>query len=295
RNEIKRRTMANEFVEEIMNEDTWEDQILYDENSIPKLRTHLILPIRDPNLIFEHFEKKKTKGGRKREAYDGDRPLKGRYNLSNDKYYFDDVVIKSDLGTLGVQHAPPALNLHPLIYKTYLTREELRNFHRPKINLPEAMKIFFVPPKQSKNSATVKDLNDLSLRTDCDFTLFEYSEEFPPLISNAGMVSLLTSFYRKTSAKDDPSVDVRGQLTILDVDDPSPFMGFGDVQPGHSIDALTNNLFKAPVFSHTVDLFLCVFAKQEGTVRGYLRKLDNMFCVGQTLPLEEVFSPHSRK
>ncbi|KAG0441173.1 putative transcription initiation factor [Dictyocoela muelleri] len=295
RNEIKEKVMKNEFVEEIMNEDTWEDQIFFDETSIPKIKTHLILPIRDPNLIFEHYECKKPKNNRKKEIFNGEKPIKGRFNLSNDKYYFDEVIIKTDLGTLGVQHAPPALNLHPLIFKTYLTKDELRNFHRPKIYFPEKQKIFLSSPEHKANPNLFKELEDLSLRDECEFTLFEYSEELPSLLSNTGMVSLLTTFYRKTTVKDNPSVDARGQLTVLEADDPSPFLGFGDVEAGHSIDALTNNLFKAPVFCHSVDLFLCVFVKTTDSYRGYLRKIDNVYCVGQTFPLEEVYSPHSRK
>ena len=44
---------------------------------------------------------------------------------------------------------------------------------------------------------------DLSLRDTSNFVLWEFSEEHPPIIPNFGMGSILVSYYRKKSEKDD--------------------------------------------------------------------------------------------
>jgi transcription initiation factor TFIID subunit 1, fungi type len=53
---------------------------------------------------------------------------------------------------------------------------------------------------------------------------------------------------------------------VLDVSDASPFMSFGDVEPGQIITALYNNLVRAPVFKHNqkdTDFLVIRFAYKE--------------------------------
>ncbi|CAG8722961.1 7055_t:CDS:2, partial [Dentiscutata heterogama] len=76
-------------------------------------------------------------------------------------------------------------------------------------------------------------------------------EEYPPILSNIGMGSLLLNYYRKTDPYDTyvPELSV-GDPVILDMMDESPFMNFGDVERGQVIPSLFNNLIRAPLFSH---------------------------------------------
>jgi hypothetical protein len=39
---------------------------------------------------------------------------------------------------------------------------------------------------------------------------------------------------------------------VLEVSDASPFMNFGNVEPGQTITALYNNLIRAPIFTQRV-------------------------------------------
>ncbi|KAF7684670.1 putative transcription initiation factor [Astathelohania contejeani] len=290
------KVLRSEFVNHILEESDWTEEIIYDENCLSKVKPYLTLQLNDPNLIFETCEdKRKTRNTKKsKEIIQGDKPMKSKYNISNDKYYNTEIATKSSLGNLGIQHSVPALKLNPRFYKTFLDKEELRNFHRPSFPLPinASIKLIFIKEtNEHKSSEVIKKSTELSLTDGSKFSIFEYSEEFPLLVMNPGMVSLFTTFYRKNSYRDDHAPVGPGQVMVLDPDDPSPFFGFGDVTPGSSIMALTNNLFKAPLFAHKSNDYLCIV--DNGKV--IVRKIDSLYCVGQCLPLEEVFPPHSRK
>lgn len=84
---------------------------------------------------------------------------------------------------------------------------------------------------------------------------------------------------------------------MLDIGDTSPFMNFGNVEPGQTIPVLYNNLIRAPLFRHDVKHtdFLFVRSTYKGHTRYYIREIPAVFLVGQTYPVQEVPGPHSRK
>lgn len=84
---------------------------------------------------------------------------------------------------------------------------------------------------------------------------------------------------------------------MLDPTDDSPFMRFGNVDPGQTIPALYNNLVRAPLFRHKPyhSDFLVVRSTTKGESKYFLREIKNLFAVGQTYPVTEVPGPHSRK
>jgi transcription initiation factor TFIID subunit 1 len=56
------------------------------------------------------------------------------------------------------------------------------------------------------------------------------------------------------------SKSVIGAPYILDQGDPSPFLGFGEVDAGETFPTLYNNLLRAPLFEHEIpstDFLLC--------------------------------------
>ncbi|EOB12728.1 Putative transcription initiation factor TFIID 111 kDa subunit [Nosema bombycis CQ1] len=291
-------TITEEFVNTILEQD-WEKYIVYDPEIQKANKNYMTIYLEDPNLIFEKVEEKKQSRLKKRqkEQFSGDKPLKNKYNISNDKYYNQEQKTKSSLGTFGVQHSLPALKLDPRFYKTNHTREELRNFHRPSFKLPHRIQIEFKKPllAESNSSNIIKKTSELTLKDTSEFAIFEYSEEYPLFIVNTGMVSLLNTYYRKSNQRDDYASD-QNNLTVLDLDDPSPFYGFGDVKPGFTLKAITNNLFCAPIFKHATNDWLCVMSTDSnGNYIILPRKIDNLYCVGQEYPAEEVYAPHSRK
>lgn len=290
--------LINEFVDTIL-EEGWEKSIIYDEDIQIKYKNYPTMYLEDPNLIFDKVDDKKNLKNKKRqkEYFSGDKPLKNKYNISNDKYYNQDVKAKSSLGSFGVQHSLPALRLEPRFYKTNHSKDELRNFHRPPLKIPCGFPIRFskLIPNEPHTSNIIKRISELTLKDSSEFVLFEYSEEVPPFVVNSGMVSLINTYYRKTSVRDDYEAD-QPNLTVLDPEDPSPFFSFGDVKQGTTMKSLTNNLFTAPIFSHSNDDYLCILETNNmGISNIYPRKISNIYCVGQEFPLEEIYAPHSRK
>ncbi|KAI9570393.1 TAF1 transcription initiation factor TFIID subunit TAF1 [Boletus coccyginus] len=241
-----------------------------------------------------------------------------KFNLSNDHLY--EVAkeggrhrVRQTFGQLVVEHAYPAQKLQLPFYKTRLSKQEARSFHRPALQFPTNIEIRFSKvrtAKKKKDKAGRKvgrggnigeglhKTSDLTLKDTSNFVLWEYSEEHPPIIPNFGMGSILVNYYRKKDEKDDymPRLDL-GVPFVLEPQDESPFMKFGYVYPGQTFPALYNNLVRAPLFRHKpypTD-FLAVRSTTKGDTKYYLREIKNLFVIGQTYPVTEVPGPHSRK
>ncbi|OLY83317.1 putative transcription initiation factor TFIID 111 kDa subunit [Smittium mucronatum] len=255
-----------------------------------------------------------------------------RFNLSNDIFY--DALqegkvqrVRQTFGQLLVMHSLPSVHLQPPLFRIKFSRYELRNWHRPKLFLFPKQSSSDVPPpqkltikfsklkskkrkKKSKNSSGSHDdslwsSSDITLRDSADMILIEYSEEYPPIMSNVGMGAVLVNYYRKTDEQDTYIPDVKiGDLFILGIADASPFLNFGNVMPGQTIAVLHNNMFRAPLFPHN----LGKYSPAENRVRStdflairynsskwYLRSIPNYFLAGQTYPVLEVPAPHSRR
>lgn len=253
---------------------------------------------------------------RKRLRLDGQ--IRDKFNLSNDQFY--EVAkeggrhrVRQTFGQLVVEHAYPAQKLQLPFYKTRLSKQEARSFHRPALQFPSNIELRFSKVRTAKKKKDkagrklgrggnvgegLRKTNDLSLRDTSNFVLWEYSEEHPPIIPNFGMGSVLVNYYRKKDEKDEhvPKGDL-GFPFVLEPQDESPFMKFGYVYPGQTIPALYNNLMRAPLFRHKpypTD-FLVVRNTIKGETKYYLRDLKNLFVIGQTYPVTEVPGPHSRK
>ncbi|CAM0136853.1 hypothetical protein VKS41_007438 [Umbelopsis sp. WA50703] len=248
-------------------------------------------------------------------AVDGEPTKKvslSRFNLANDRYYDTNytgklVRVRQTFGQLVVQHSLPALKLQPPFYKSKLSKAELRSFHRTPLQFPLHSEITFSRIKAKKKrkkdkkkdpSENMRTSKDLTLKDNTYFTLLEYSEEYPPIISNTGMSSLFINYYRKKDNEDTyiPNAEV-GEPFVLDLSDTSPFFNFGNVEPGQTIPVLYNNLIRAPLFRHKVnDTDFLVFRNTyKGQTKYYIREIPSLFTIGQTYPVQEVPGPHSRK
>lgn len=71
----------------------------------------------------------------------------------------------------------------------------------------------------------------------------------------------------------------------------SPFLG--SLHPGQLLQALENNLFRAPIYLHKMPEtdFLIIWTRQGY----YIRELVDIFVVGQQCPLFEVPRPNSKR
>lgn len=239
------------------------------------------------------------------------------YNMSNDKLYEvrreQKKTVRQTFGQLEVQHTYPAMKLQFPWYKTQLSKMELRSFHRLPIQFPTNIPLSFSKvrsakkkkdktgrklKKDSMGAEAFRTMADLSLRDTGTFVIFEYVEEHPMIISNIGMGNILVNYYRKTDPADSyvPKAEM-GEPFLLDPSDESPFMRFGQVEPGQMVPALYNNLIRAPVFKHQAydTDFLVVKTTVAGETKFYLREIKHAYVVGQTYPLKDVPGPQSRK
>ncbi|KAJ3998572.1 TAF1 transcription initiation factor TFIID subunit TAF1 [Lentinula boryana] len=328
----------------------WEDQIIYEPDPSPSAAlsstdnslttpvnnvlesgawTQSIIwtpdaPFRDfTQLEFNHEDDIVPEGRsgeqvRPRKRFRTDAAPRDKFNLSNDQYY--EVAkdggrhrVRQTFGQLTVEHAYPAQKLQLPFYKTRLSKQEARSFHRPALQFPINIELRFTKvrtAKKKKDKAGRKlgkggnvgeglhTTGDLSLRDTSNFVMWEYSEEHPPIIPNFGMGSALVNYYRKKDEKDDhvPKFDL-GVPFVLEPQDESPFMKFGYVYPGQTMPALYNNLMRAPLFRHKSKPtdFLVIRSTIKGESKYYIREIKNLFVIGQTYPVTEVPGPHSRK
>ena len=182
----------------------------------------------------------------------------------------------------------------------------MRYHHRPTIKFPIAEQISFTKVKAIKRKKLreidpadlMRTPKDVSLKDSSKFVLVEYSEEYPVVMQNIGMASLINNYYRKRDDKDTyiPKLDIGGNV-ILEGVDVSPFFGFGDVKPGQTMQAFYNNLFRAPIFPQKVSKtdYLIIRQTYKGAVKYFVRDIPALFAVGQCYPAQEVHRPQARK
>ncbi|SPO20439.1 related to TAF1 - TFIID subunit (TBP-associated factor), 145 kD [Ustilago trichophora] len=304
----------------------WTRSIIWDAQTPFEAFDKLVLDMNDPQMMLEEDLGPKTK---QNSLLRSDAPVVSAaaqrdlarrqaeldpFNLSNDKFYEQTREhrqrVRQTLGKLVVQHAWPAVKLQLPWYKTKLTKAEARSFHRPAMQFPTNMPLHFsktISSKKKKEGAgarKAKDPNemlrtsrDLTLKDTGPYVLYEYSEEYPPLLSKIGMGSLLVNYYRKKDAKDEhvPKMDI-GEPYLLDVADESPFMKFGNIERGQVQPTLYNNMIRAPLFRHRPSHtdFLLIRSTTKNEIRYYLREIRNLFVVGQTYPVQPIPGPHAR-
>lgn len=138
-------------------------------------------------------------------------PIKDKFNLSNDHFYHvakegARARVRQTFGQLTVEHAYPAQKLQlPFVsqfycdccnktyveqYKTRLSKQEARSFHRPAMQFPHNIELRFTKVRSAKKKKdkngrkltkggnigdALRHTGDLSLRDTSNFVLWEYS------------------------------------------------------------------------------------------------------------------------
>ncbi|CAK7268513.1 hypothetical protein SEPCBS119000_003100 [Sporothrix epigloea] len=243
------------------------------------------------------------------------RDLASRFNYSNDQAYEQlkenhQHRVRAQHSNVQVEHSLPALKLLWPYYAITQYGPKPHDYHRPQLKVNKGMglpvrmarlrKVGKKEWKHKKIQEAFARSKDLSLGDNSTAVLFEYCEEIPTVLSNFGMGNKIINYYRRKSKGDDekPVRPELGELSFLLPEDRSPFSSFGSVDPEETVPTLHNPMSHAPIFKHearpTDFLFGRTHTSHEGTSY-YLRKIDNLFVVGQTFPLAEVPGPHSRK
>jgi len=232
------------------------------------------------------------------------------YNISNDytDRYKKHINEKNIDREVDIQHSVPARNLYELWFPTILEPPLLARHHRFPLRLLRdsvlvhshryPVRLENKPHKITGNQPVyVKKAKQLSA-TEGSLLLIEYIEQYPPLLSNVGMGSLIVTYHRKKTMEEElkPPKPTIGRVQVLSKMDDSPF-AMGDVLPGEPLQCVVNKLYTAPIFEQKVPtrehLFLLVFRKKRKTWT--LRRLPPVFTAGQMQPKVEVCEPYTKK
>ncbi|EPS34036.1 hypothetical protein PDE_08998 [Penicillium oxalicum 114-2] len=290
------------------------------EQAVAQVAKKVIIDMNDPNILVEELRpdavppRPKQTGPRNREDVDTNltRKLTSRYNISNDQAY--DMLkqnhqnkIRSTLGNVTLEHALPALRLQWPYYKTELQKTEARSFHRPALNFRAGQTSWFKNPPhikrkhlKGKDAKTLFDsTKSLSLADNSSALLVEYSEEVPMVLSNFGMCNRFINYYRRKNPDDPtrPKAEI-GETAVLLPQDKSPFSIFGHVDPGEIVPAISNSMYRAPLFPHQTksnDFLVIRSTTGSGGMSYFIRNIENFYVAGQQFPSVDIPGPHSRK
>lgn len=242
-------------------------------------------------------------------------PDRDPFNISNDTYYMprsSETTLRLKVGGGNlIQHSTPVVELRAPFVQTHMGPMRLRNFHRPPIrrfshgplahpgphNVLPLLKHIKKKAKQREQERIASGGGDVFfMRTAEDLTgrdgelvLVEFSEEHPPLTNQVGMCSKVKNYYKRRAGKDQgPQKFKYGETAYAHT---SPFLGI--LTPGQSIQAVENNMYRAPIYEHKIPEtdFLIIRTRQQY----YVREMDALFVAGQECPLYEVPGPNSKR
>ncbi|KAF2758144.1 hypothetical protein EJ05DRAFT_476401 [Pseudovirgaria hyperparasitica] len=291
------------------------------EATTAKLATKITLDMNDPHLMLHEMDANITPRIPRKPGLEFKRDVSGsftralskRFNISNDEAYdalkenHHNNKVRHLIGTESLEHATPALRLQFPFYKVKMSARECRSFHRPQMHFkaPELAKVTKNRRVKRKllKGLSAKEIyatsDSLSLADNSDMILFEYSEEQPMMMSNFGMHSRLINYYkRKDDADTQRPKKELGETSVLLPQDDSPFSKFGTVEPGEMTSALSNQMFRAPVFQHepkNSDFLIIRSTTGENGHSWHVRNISNLMVVGQQFPNMEIPGTHSRK
>ncbi|EFN79615.1 transcription initiation factor TFIID subunit 1 [Harpegnathos saltator] len=242
-------------------------------------------------------------------------PDRDPFNISNDTYYMprsSETTLRLKVGGGNlIQHSTPVVELRVPFVQTHMGPMRLRNFHRPPLRRFSHGPLAHPGPhsvlpllKNIKKKAKQREQERISsgggdvffMRTPEDLTgrdgelvLIEFSEEHPPLMNQVGMCSKVKNYYKRRAGKDQgPQTYKYGETAYAHT---SPFLGI--LTPGQSIQAVENNMYRAPIYEHKIPEtdFLVIRTRQQY----YIREVDALFVAGQECPLYEVPGPNSKR
>ncbi|KAG8039641.1 hypothetical protein G9C98_000370 [Cotesia typhae] len=242
-------------------------------------------------------------------------PDRDPFNISNDIFYMprsSETTLRLKVGGGNlIQHSTPVVELRAPFIQTHMGPMRLRSFHRPALrryshgplahpgphSVSPLLKHIKKKAKQREQERIASGGGDVFfMRTPEDLTgkdgeiiLFEFSEEHPPLMNQVGMCSKMKNYYKRKAGKDSGPPEYKyGETAYAHT---SPFLGI--LVPGQSIQAIENNMYRAPIYEHkspTTD-FLVIRTRQQYSIR----EIDAVFAAGQECPLYEVPGPNSKR
>ncbi|XP_037910415.1 transcription initiation factor TFIID subunit 1 isoform X2 [Hermetia illucens] len=242
-------------------------------------------------------------------------PDRDPFNISNDVFYqakSSETTLRMKVGGGNlIQHSTPVVELRAPFIPTHMGPMKLRLFHRPPMKkyshgplaqptphpvLPLAKNISRKAKQRELERIAsgggdvffMRNPEDLSGK-DGDIILCEFCEEHPPLMNQVGMCSKIKNYYKRKAAKDSGPPEFKyGETAYAHT---SPFLGI--LHPGQCIQALENNMYRAPIYPHNIQSsdFLLIRTRNNY----FIREFNALFTVGQECPLYEVPGPNSKR
>lgn len=280
-----------------------------------------------------------------------DQYYENRRVFNKEKFYEDLQVPRYGYETIF--HTLSAYDLWRPFFPTLISESKLLNFHRPRLRNyssgPMADFKKFYPIKSLTKSIVdyqrkirlhvVHDINIKNLSEEeiiarhfllkrasqvtaktGELLLFEYCEEYPPILSQVGMASNIKTYSQPNKGNDEKatrwqkSASIKrlkkdGEITSLiknsnaQQDISSRFgysqninnrsikaLYYSTIKTGDSMSFIENNLYRAPIYQHTFpeNDFLVVRTRNSY----YVRTVETIFAVGQIWPLVAIPTPH---
>ncbi|XP_059612108.1 transcription initiation factor TFIID subunit 1 isoform X2 [Phlebotomus argentipes] len=242
-------------------------------------------------------------------------PDRDPYNISNDVFYqakSSETTLRLKVGGGNlIQHSTPVVELRSPFIPTHMGPMKLRSFHRPPMKkyshgaLAASIPHPVLPLlKHIRKKAKQRELERIAsgggdvffMRNPEDLTgrdgemiLVEFCEEHPPLMNQVGMCSKIKNYYKRKAAKDSGPPEYKyGEVAYAHT---SPFLGI--LAPGHVIQAVENNMYRAPIYPHNINSSDFLLIRTRNTY--FIREIDSLFTAGQQCPLYEVFGPNSKR
>ncbi|XP_044006030.1 transcription initiation factor TFIID subunit 1-like [Aphidius gifuensis] len=235
------------------------------------------------------------------------------FNISNDIYYMakQETSIKMNIsGGNLMQHSIPVVELRDPFIKTHMSIKSLRNFHRMPLKRLNNCQLSYPGPhkikpltlniiKKAKQREQeriasgggdvffMRTPQDLSAK-DSKLVLVEYSEQYPPLISQPGMCSKIKNYYKRYPSNDNGPKNYEFGETVYSYK--SPFLG--SLTPGQTIQTIENNMYRSPIYQHDIPKTDFIIIRTSNQY--YIREYDGLFIAGQECPLYEVPAPNSK-
>ncbi|KAJ8966592.1 hypothetical protein NQ314_003444 [Rhamnusium bicolor] len=185
-----------------------------------------------------------------------------------------------------IQHSTPVVELRVPFVQTHMGPMRLTNFHRPP------MKRFshglLVEPGPHGVMPLVKHIKKKAKQREAERMASGGGDVFfmrtpEDLTGRDGDIIL-----RKAAKDCGPPTYRYGETAYAHT---SPFLGI--LHPGQSIQAIENNMYRAPIYEHQIPEsdFLIIRTRQQY----YIREMDALYCAGQQCPLYEVPGPNSKR
>ena len=150
-----------------------------------------------------------------------------------------------------------------------------------------------VPEQPLDGSCPFKNSQQLSLRDDLEFVLFESVEQFPLLMHLHGMSGAMLRFVRGESSGE--QLGPLGHITKLESEYLPRAYGGSTIKVEKGIAMFESSLIRAPMFFHKTrqtDFLLVRYrAAKDSRYSCVLRPIEHVYCIGQAEPLYRVDVP----